>query len=102
MIGQCANPECGRELRYLRSGKIYLFEVSAKTGGRRREHFWLCGECSDRMALICVNQSEVRAVHRLQVCAQQACQNRNAEPESSNQTGAECHQMKTIWHVTQF
>lgn len=64
MISQCANPGCGRELLYLRSGKIYLFDVAVNTGGRRREHFWLCGECSASMVLICVNQSEVRITRR--------------------------------------
>jgi hypothetical protein len=32
MIRQCANPASRRELHYLRNGKIYLFEVSTKTG----------------------------------------------------------------------
>jgi hypothetical protein len=62
MVSQCANPGCRRELRYLRDGKIYQFVVSPKTGGRRLEHFWLCGECSKTMILICVNQSEVKIV----------------------------------------
>jgi len=64
MISQCANPACGRELHYLRDGKIYLLEVSAKTGGKRREHFWLCGECSKSMILTYVDQSDVKAVRR--------------------------------------
>ncbi|HEV2961826.1 MAG TPA: hypothetical protein VG649_08395 [Candidatus Angelobacter sp.] len=69
MISQCANPECNRELRYLRDGKIYPFDLSAKAGGKRREHFWLCGECSKCMVLICVNQSEVKTVRSPQVRA---------------------------------
>ena len=41
MVSQCANPECLRELRYLRDGKIYAFAVSAGNGGKSPEHFWL-------------------------------------------------------------
>ena len=64
MISQCANPACRRKLHYLRNGKMYLFEVSTKTGGKRTEHFWLCGECSKSMILTCVNQSDVKAVRQ--------------------------------------
>ena len=62
MITQCANPDCRRELHYLRDGKIYQFVLSAKVGSERLEHFWLCGECSKSMILICVNKSEVKTV----------------------------------------
>ena len=62
MVSQCANPDCSRELNYLRDGKIYQFVLSPKTGSRRLEHFWLCGECSKTMILICVDQSEVKTV----------------------------------------
>lgn len=60
MVSQCANPDCRRELHYLRDGKIYQFVLSSKTGSKRLEHFWLCGECSKNMILICVNQSDVK------------------------------------------
>jgi hypothetical protein len=48
MVSQCANPECGKPLHYLRDGKIFLLEVQAAIGGRgrRAEHFWLCGGCA--------------------------------------------------------
>ena len=62
MVSQCANPDCRRELHYLREGKIYQFVVRLKTGGKQLEHFWLCGECSKTMILICANQSEVQIV----------------------------------------
>jgi hypothetical protein len=62
MVSCCANPDCRRELRYLRDGKIYQFVLSPKTGSKRLEHFWLCGECSKRMILTCVNESEVKTV----------------------------------------
>jgi hypothetical protein len=62
MVSQCANPDCSRELHYLRDGKIYQFVLSPKTGSRRLEHFWLYGECSKTMILICVDQSEVKTV----------------------------------------
>jgi hypothetical protein len=62
MVSQCANPDCRRELHYLRDGKIYQFVVSRRTGDKRLEHFWLCGECSKTMILICMDQSEVKIV----------------------------------------
>ena len=62
MVSECANPDCRRELHYLRDGKIYQFVLHTKTGSKRLEHFWLCGECSKTMILICVDQSEVKAV----------------------------------------
>jgi hypothetical protein len=61
MISRCANPDCRRELHYLRDGKIYQFVLSTKTGSKRLEHFWLCGECSKTMILIRVDQSQVKA-----------------------------------------
>jgi hypothetical protein len=60
MVNQCANPDCRRELRYLREGKIYRFVMSTETGGKRLEHFWLCGTCSRSMILTCADQSEVK------------------------------------------
>ncbi len=62
MVNQCANPDCRRELNYLRDGKIYQFVLSPKTGGKRPEHFRLSGECSKTMILIRVDQSEVKTV----------------------------------------
>ena len=49
MVSQCANPDCRRELRYLRDGKIYIFAMSTRNGSKSLEHFWLCGECSKSM-----------------------------------------------------
>jgi hypothetical protein len=64
MVSQCANPDCRRELYFLRDGKIYLFDVPVKSGGRRTEYYWLCGECSRNMVVTCVNQSEIKTVLR--------------------------------------
>jgi hypothetical protein len=71
MVSQCANPDCGRELHYLRDGKVYQFVLSTKTGMERLEHFWLCGECSKTTILTCVNQSEVKTKRLIQDCANQ-------------------------------
>lgn len=49
MVKNCANPNCGKPLRYLREGRIFVFETKdGDTNGsvRRMEHFWLCGACS--------------------------------------------------------
>jgi hypothetical protein len=44
MISQCMNPECRKELRYLRSGRV--IRTTHRSGGHVQvEHFWLCGEC---------------------------------------------------------
>ncbi len=68
MISKCANPDCDARFRYLRSGKLFHFEVAAveslnakytgsglrsvpKKPARRVEHFWLCDECSISMTL---------------------------------------------------
>ena len=62
MVSQCANSDCRRKLHCLRDGKIYQFVLSTKAGSKRLEHFWLCGECSKTMILICGNPSEVKIV----------------------------------------
>jgi hypothetical protein len=68
VLSKCANPECDARFRYLRSGKLFRFEVTAvpepshikniagtrtppKKPSHRVEHFWLCGECSECMTL---------------------------------------------------
>lgn len=44
MISQCMNPECSKELRYLRSGRV--IRTTRRIGTEVQvEHFWLCGEC---------------------------------------------------------
>jgi hypothetical protein len=44
MISQCMNPECRKELRYLRSGRV--IRTTHRNGAQVQvEHFWLCGEC---------------------------------------------------------
>lgn len=57
MVSQCANPKCGKPLHYLREGRIFVFDVStgaADGSGKRArqlEHFWLCGACSQNLAM---------------------------------------------------
>lgn len=57
MVSNCANPKCGKPLHYLRDGRIFVFDLPDKvTVGngkkvRRVEHFWLCGACSQTMAM---------------------------------------------------
>ena len=45
MIGNCFNPACKKELRYLRQGAVYQWETGI---GREfhSEFFWLCPNCS--------------------------------------------------------
>jgi hypothetical protein len=57
MLSKCANPDCTTTLHYLREGKVFKLEMSAGSPGegrkpvRRVEHFWLCGECSQKLTL---------------------------------------------------
>lgn len=44
MISQCMNPECRKELHYLRNGRV--IRTTRRIGAHVHvEHFWLCGEC---------------------------------------------------------
>jgi hypothetical protein len=57
MDNKCANPDCNKQLHYLREGKVYRFETSSSPATEshlaesHREHFWLCGDCSRKMFL---------------------------------------------------
>jgi hypothetical protein len=57
---QCANPQCSKELLYLREGRIELLELESHADDQLRpddgafamnclpsKYFWLCGECSE-------------------------------------------------------
>ena len=59
MVDTCANPRCARPLKYLRDGRIYMFDMASSVQGepgskrtRRIEHFWLCGPCSASLILV--------------------------------------------------
>jgi hypothetical protein len=71
MVDQCANPHCCKPLHYLNEGRIYVFETrdrstrsSAEEEACRREHFWLCGSCSQSMSLEKTPECAVRLVPR--------------------------------------
>jgi hypothetical protein len=59
LVMQCANPQCSKELLYLREGRIELFELESHSADQFRpdegafamkslpsKFFWLCGECA--------------------------------------------------------
>jgi len=51
VIEACANPACGKVLRYLREGRVVVFDLKetgkhGDSSGRRLLHYWLCGRCS--------------------------------------------------------
>jgi len=57
MLDRCANPKCAKPLRYLREGRIFVFDA-LPTGSEvsprqphRLEHYWLCGRCSETLFL---------------------------------------------------
>jgi hypothetical protein len=69
MVTQCANPNCGKPLHYLREGRIFLFEVSAVAEdkrARRLEHFWLCGDCNTTYYVEQNDDSGVTVVPKVQ------------------------------------
>ena len=63
MMGHCFNPECRKELRYLRHGSVYQWERGV---GRdfRSEFFWLCRTCSSVFALASADNGEPLLVPR--------------------------------------
>jgi hypothetical protein len=53
MINNCANSRCAKPLRYLREGKIFVFDLpdgirmlAEDKVSHHLEHFWLCGDCA--------------------------------------------------------
>jgi hypothetical protein len=68
MVNQCANPSCGKPLRYLREGRIFVFDLPDPNtpvpapGGRARrlQHFWLCGSCSETMVIQQTSEMQIR------------------------------------------
>jgi hypothetical protein len=68
MVNQCANPNCGKPLHYLREGRIFVFDLPdpdvpvPAPGGRARrlQHFWLCGPCSETMVLQQTSEMQIR------------------------------------------
>jgi len=70
MISNCANPDCGKPLHYLREGRIYIFNTptatvaSGKTGQRRLEHYWLCGVCMEKLTLAQDGQGRIHLLKR--------------------------------------
>jgi hypothetical protein len=44
MIDNCFNPDCNRELRYLRDGRIVRIDRGSGSGATF-VHYWLCGLC---------------------------------------------------------
>lgn len=68
MISQCMNPECHKELRYLRSGRV--IRTTRRIGGHVQvEHFWLCGECHLDYDFIFAHDGRVSLTHRHKLVA---------------------------------
>jgi hypothetical protein len=57
MLNHCANPNCAKPLRYLREGRIFVFDsrpLVSDDGSKqahRLEHYWLCGSCAETLLL---------------------------------------------------
>ena len=57
MIGNCFNPKCKQELRYLRQGSVYQREAGAGVEFHS-EFFWLCPNCSALFKIASDEQGE--------------------------------------------
>jgi hypothetical protein len=86
MVSKCANPACSTPFHYLREGKIFRVEVeitppvtseetieltdgskvpfliASRKPGRKVEHFWLCGPCSQTMNLLFDKDSGINVI----------------------------------------
>jgi hypothetical protein len=57
MIGNCFNPKCNEELRYLRQGSVYQWETGVAEDFQS-EFFWLCPVCSPIFKLVSDHDGE--------------------------------------------
>jgi hypothetical protein len=63
MITQCMNPECRKELHYLRDGRVV--RTTRRTGPTIQvEHFWLCGECNQEYDFLYAKDGHVSLISR--------------------------------------
>ena len=63
MITQCMNPECRKELHYLRNGRVV--RTTRRIGAHVQvEHFWLCGECHIDYDFLFANDGRVSLIPR--------------------------------------
>lgn len=68
MISQCMNPDCRKELHYLRSGRV--IRTTRRIGAQVQvEHFWLCGECHLDYDFLFANDGRVSLIHRHKLVA---------------------------------
>jgi len=54
MVAKCINPYCNRPFRHVEHGKLFVTEYPPTFPAlheRKREHFWLCEECSKSMTV---------------------------------------------------
>ena len=63
MLSECLNPECRKELHYLRDGKVVRV-VRQEEERIRVEHFWLCGPCSIQFQVERDKEADIRLVPR--------------------------------------
>ena len=63
MISQCMNPACGKQLHYLRNGRV--IRTTHRSGEEIKvEHFWLCGECHANYDFLFANDGHVSLAKR--------------------------------------
>jgi hypothetical protein len=79
---QCANPQCSKELVYLREGTLNLLELESHSDDQSQsdvgafairsvpsKFFWLCGECTKTLILKRWTTAGLVLVHRNQKTA---------------------------------
>jgi hypothetical protein len=54
LLSKCSNPFCSDTFRHLHHGKVFVLESDptvATHKSTQAEYFWLCDDCSTKMAL---------------------------------------------------
>lgn len=66
MVSKCANPSCFASFHYLHEGKLFVVDEYAAGPLRAAPHrvrcFWLCSQCSRKLALIYDAENGMRLI----------------------------------------
>ncbi|HEX5233847.1 MAG TPA: hypothetical protein VFW25_00810 [Silvibacterium sp.] len=72
MIDRCFNPACGKEMRYLREGRV------VRVIDPEIEHYWLCGKCHESYDFVFDSNGNVTLGTRFQSFIHEDDQRRSA------------------------
>ncbi len=86
MVAKCVNPYCNRPFRHLDHGRLFVTEYPPTFPGlhaRKREHFWLCEECSKTMT-VAIRHEHDRAAVRIINLSPNGTRKLDFDPESTS------------------